>query len=58
MDETPLIDIRLLRLLIDPISGEKLELIENTLVSKSHIYSINEGVPIMLWKSAKTRDDN
>ena len=54
MDETPLIDTDLLRLLVDPLTGEKLEFVDDKLVSKSHIYPVQEGVPILLWKSAKT----
>ena len=49
--ETPLIDKKLLNLLVCPVTGEKLELCGDKLVGKSYSYKIQDGVPIMTAES-------
>jgi uncharacterized protein YbaR (Trm112 family) len=50
MKETPLIDENLLKLLVCPKSGAKLELKSNKLVCKglTSVYIVQDGVPMML----------
>ena len=44
---TPLIDKKLLDLLVCPITGEQLKQEGGKLIGKSYSYEIREGVPIM-----------
>ena len=45
--KTPLIDKKLLDLLVCPITGEQLKQEGDKLVGKSYSYEIRDGVPIM-----------
>lgn len=51
--KTPLIDKKLLDLLICPITGEQLEQENNKLVGKSYSYEIRDGIPIMCTENGK-----
>lgn len=52
MDKTPIIDEKLLDLLVCPITGEKLQLEGNELVGRTYRYKIKDGIPILTQKAA------
>lgn len=52
MDKTPIIDEKLLDLLVCPITGEKLQLEGNELIGRTYRYKIKDGIPILTQENA------
>lgn len=55
--KTPLVDKKLLDLLVCPITGEKLELEGDKLVGKSYSYEIRDGVPVVSPESGQKTEE-